>query len=113
MLILCHSYFITTVFHISALVSDLILVLGLIQRTPLMFMPGIIIQMMLIIILVIDSTVLYIGKWSQLDMVYNGLIPGTVGCYFLTAWFLTYNYFKVIWTEKQQINIQTAIDSNV
>ena len=78
MLILCHSYFITTVFHISALVSDLILVLGLIQRTPLMFMPGIIIQMMLIIILIIDSTVLYIGKWSQLDMVYNGLIPGKV-----------------------------------
>ena len=96
---------------ISALICDLMLVLALFKRSPLMFMPGIIIQMMIIIILVIDSIVLYIGWWTQLNMVYNGLIPGMIGCYFLSTWFLTYNYFKLIWSEKQRISIR--FDNNV
>ena len=78
-----------------------------------MFIPGFITQLMIIIILLIDCFVLYIGNWSEADKVYNALMPGLIGCLFLNFWFVTYSHFKDVWSSRQRIMAQEAIDNNV
>ena len=88
---------------------DIILLLAIYMSKALLFIPGLITQMIIIIILLIDCFVLYIGQWSNDNRVYHGLIPGILGCIFLNGWIMTYNHFQNVYSDKQRIGAAAAI----
>ena len=92
------------------LFCDLVQILALIKHDPFLMIPGFLTQIMIIIILLIDSIVLYIRGWSKPESAYLGLIPGLLGVLFLNFWIVAFNLFQSIWAERQRIQAQNTID---